>query len=114
MVGRPGQNAPGAVIVNRCLERRLVGEPLAAAAGIGGPGVIGLRAAAALSTIPSLVAGPAAAEAAAAAGALGLGDLGRRVAQGRADLVDLDLVDGALLAFLGFVRPLLEPALHDD
>src|SRR6478672_5318721 len=120
MVGRPGQNAPGAVIVNRCLERRLVGEPLAAAAGIGGPGVIGLRAAAALSTIPALVAaptgpaGPAAAEAAAAAGALGLGDLGRRVAQGRADLVDLDLVDGALLAFLGFVRPLLEPALHDD
>src|SRR6202012_2186825 len=47
-------------------------------------------------------------------GALGLGDLGRRVAQGRADLVDLDLVDRALLAFLGLVGPLLEPALHDD
>src|SRR5689334_5024786 len=115
MVGRPGRNAPGAVIVNRCLERRLVGEPVAATAGIGGPGVIGLRSAAAAlsSTIPALVAAPAA-EAAASAGALGLGDLGRRVAQGRADLVDLDLVDGALLAFLGLVRPLLEPALHDD
>src|SRR4051794_41079540 len=116
MVGRPGRNAPGAVIVNRCLERRLVGEPVAATAGIGGPGVIGLRPAAAAlsSTIPALVAAPAAAEAAAPAGALGLSDLGRRVPQGRADLVDLDLVDGALLAFLGLVRPLLEPALHDD
>ena len=48
------------MIVNRCLERRLVGEPFAATAGIGGPGVIGLLAAAALSTIPALVAAPAA------------------------------------------------------
>ena len=44
----------------------------------------------------------------------GLVDLGGGVPQGGADLVDLDLVDGALLAFLGLVRPLPEPALDDD
>jgi len=44
---------------------------------------------------------------------LRLGDLGGGVAQRRADLVDLDLVDGALLAFLGLVRPLPQPSGHD-
>ena len=51
--------------------------------------------------------------AAVAAGAGGLSHLGRGVPQRRADLVGLELVDGALLAFLGLVRPLPEPALHD-
>ena len=72
----------------------------------------------AASTIPGLAAAPApglaAAEAAAARGPAGLGDLGRGVAQRRADLVDLDLVDRALLAFLGLVRPLPQPPGHDD
>src|ERR1035437_3726446 len=49
-----------------------------------------------------------------AVGAADLLDLRRGVPQAGADLVDLELVDGALLAFLGLVRPLLEPAGHDD
>src|SRR3954468_2995793 len=46
--------------------------------------------------------------------ALSLGDFRGRVAQRRADLVDLDFEDGALLAFLRLVAALLEPALDDD
>ena len=49
----------------------------------------------------------------ATAAAAGLVDLGGRVAQGRADLVDLELHDGALLALAGLVRAALESALHD-
>src|SRR5215510_6834000 len=49
-----------------------------------------------------------------AAAALRPGDLGRSVPQGRADVVDLDLVDGPLLAFLGLVAPLPETAVDDD
>src|SRR5690606_34954797 len=41
-------------------------------------------------------------------------DLRRRVAQRRADLVDVELDDRALLAFLGLERPLLQSTLHDD
>ena len=55
-----------------------------------------------------------AAEAAAAVTALGLGDLGRRIPQRGADLVDLHLDDGALLAFLGLVGPGLQAAGDDD
>ena len=44
----------------------------------------------------------------------GLGDGRGGVAQGRADLVDLELDDGALLALTGLEGPLLEPPLHDD
>src|SRR6185369_376119 len=51
--------------------------------------------------------------AASAAGAAHLLHLRRGVAQGRADLVDLELVDGALLALARLVRPLAQPALHD-
>src|SRR4051794_1898414 len=55
-----------------------------------------------------------AAEAAAALTARGAGDLGRGIAQRGADLVDLELDDGALLAFLRLERALLEPAADDD
>src|SRR5207253_9059377 len=47
------------------------------------------------------------------ASAGGLGDLSRGAAERHAHLVRLELVDGPLLAFLGLVRPLAEPALHD-
>jgi hypothetical protein len=53
-------------------------------------------------------------EAAAPAAAGGLGDLGRGVAQRGADLVDLHLDDGALLALLGLVRARDQPAGDDD
>src|SRR3954447_24711809 len=56
----------------------------------------------------------AATEAAAALTAGGLGDLRGGVAQRGADLVDLQLDDGALLAFLGVERALLEPPADDD
>ncbi len=46
--------------------------------------------------------------------ALGLVDLGGRVPQGRADLIDVHLDDGALLALLGLVGARLQPARHDD
>src|SRR3954453_8744551 len=50
----------------------------------------------------------------AALAARSAGDLGRGVPQGGADLVDLELDDGALLAFLGLERALLEPPRDDD
>src|SRR4051812_1456748 len=53
-------------------------------------------------------------EAAATFTARGLGDLRGGVAQRGADLVDLQLDDGALLAFLGVERALLEPPADDD
>src|SRR5690606_40534820 len=99
------------------LERRLVAEPAAALL------AAALEAAAAAETAallgrggrggrPGVVGGGAAETAATLPG--GAVDLGRGVTQGRADLVDLDLVDGALLAFLGLVGALLEPPLDDD
>src|SRR6478736_6553014 len=54
--------------------------------------------------VGSLLAAPLAAEATTGTAALGLGDLRGRVAQRRADLVDVELDDGALLALLGVVR----------
>src|SRR4051812_41540780 len=60
-------------------------------------------------------AGTALAAAATAATAAGhLVDLRRGVAQRRADLVDLQLNDGALLALPGLERPLPQPARHHD
>src|SRR3954469_24993288 len=53
-------------------------------------------------------------EAAASLTARGLRDLRGGVAQRGADLVDLQLDDGALLAFLGVERALLEPPADDD
>jgi len=44
----------------------------------------------------------------------GLGDLGGRPLQGRADVVHVDLVDGALVAFGGLVLALLEAAGDED
>ena len=77
-------------------------------AGAGGPRVL-LLAAAAL-----LAAALLATEAAATAAPLGLGDLGRGIPQRGADLVDLHLDDGALLAFLGLVGPGLQASGDDD
>src|SRR6185312_12524328 len=79
-----------------CLERRFVG--VAAAAGVGRPRVL-VPAAAARGGLLAAAAAPvvvAAAETAFAAGAASSVDLGRSVPQGRADVVDLDLVDGSL------------------
>src|SRR5436305_1469993 len=61
-----------------------------------GPGVVGC---AATTTAASATPG----EVATATAALPFDDLGCRVTHRRADLVDLDLVDRALLAFLGLV-----------
>ena len=62
--------------------------------------------------------GVALAEPAAASAAVGLagraGDLGTGKTQARAELVDLELVDGALVAVAGFVAALLEPSHHQD
>src|SRR3954464_12028986 len=63
---------------------------------------------------PEAAAPTAAAEAAATLTARGAGDLGRGVPERGADLVDLQLDHGALLAFLGLERALLEPAGHED
>src|SRR5690242_8537217 len=93
-------------------EGGLVREAAATAAGRRGraPRVVGRRAAA-----TAVAAATAAAEVTtAAATAADLVDLGRGVAQRGPDLVDLELDDGALLAFLRLERPLLEAALHDD
>ena len=49
----------------------------------------------------------------AAAAAAGLVDLGGGVLQARADLVDLELDHGALLALTGLERTLLEPSADD-
>src|SRR5690606_10562224 len=63
----------------------------------------------------TLLAAATAAEAApAAATALRARDLGRGVAEGRSDLVDLHLDDGALLALTGLEGPLDEAPLDDD
>src|SRR4051812_49741024 len=107
------------------LERRVVGESAASASAAGGPRVVrGLAVApeaasaaavvAAAEAAATLTAASAAAEAAPAALPLGLVDLRGGALQGRTDVVRLDLVDGALLTLASLVRPLLEPALHDD
>src|SRR4051812_10277528 len=76
-----------------------------------GPRVVGRRglalAAGTALAAPAGVAAPAAL----AAGAV---DLGGRELQRRADLVDLDLEDRALLALAVLVGPGLEPTLDDD
>ena len=61
--------------------------------------------------VPALIALPVAATAAAT---LSAGDLGRRVAEGRTDLVDINLEHGALLALAGLVAARLQPARDDD
>src|SRR5437763_17187167 len=88
------------------LERGLVGR-VAAAESVGrirGPLVLGRPGAAA--TVPAAAATAAALAGEVAAGPVGLDHLGGGVAKRRADLVDLDLVDGALLALPGLIGPL--------
>src|SRR5437764_44406 len=113
-------NAPCHVSMGRgereqVLERWLVAE-LAAARRGGRPRVVrpAAEAAAALAAAGRRAAAGEAAAALTTAGTLGLGDLRGRVAQRGADLVDFELDDRALLAFLGLVGPLAQPALHDD
>src|SRR5271166_670330 len=77
------------------------------------PRVVG-RCAARLGRRRSRTGAAAGAEpAAASATAAGLVDLGGGVTKRRPDLVDLDLEDGALLAFARLEGTLLEPAAHD-
>src|SRR5215218_8437941 len=92
-----------------------------AAGRAGGPRVVDLLAAALVAATPAaagagarpaaVAAGPA--PEAAATAALSLGDLGGRAPQARADLVDLHLEHGALLALLGLEAAGLQPALGD-
>src|SRR4051812_12177241 len=93
------------------LVREAAAATAAAARGRGGtPRVVGRHSAAAATAVSTATA---AAEVTAATAA-DLVDLGRGVAQRGADLVDLELDDGPLLAFLRLERPLLQAALHDD
>src|SRR5207253_1410662 len=57
---------------------------------------------------------PTAATVTGAAGAGGLGGLRGGVLERRTHLVDVELVDGALLALAGLVGALAQPAGHDD
>src|SRR3954471_2607253 len=83
-----------------CSEGRFVGRP-----GRRRPGVARAAATTAATTGEAT---------AAALTTRGTGDLRGGVAEGRADLVDLELDDGALLAFLRVEGALLEPAADDD
>src|SRR5579859_2034658 len=104
------------------LEGRLVGV-VAAAVGRPRIGVLTRAALAARRPAAARTALAAAGPALAAAGpALAaavsvrpghLVDLGRGVPQARADVVDLDLVHGPLLALLGLIRALPQPPGHD-
>src|SRR6476660_7891458 len=140
--GDPAQSAPGRLAAPRrfsltdlrcCLEGRFGIRAVAPAAACiadpgRGPRVFlrgGLVAAPCSTGVAALVCTLAATEATAAvaaaeatlstlaAGALGAVDLGIGVAQARADLVDLKLDNGALLAFLGFVGTALQAAGND-
>src|SRR6476620_8292915 len=104
-----------------CLEGRFGIRAVAPAAACiddpgRGPGIIllrGLVAVPASARVAAETAAVAAAEATLStlsAGALGAVDLGVGVAQAGADLVDLKLDNGALLAFLGFVGTALQAA----
>src|SRR6202050_4143232 len=110
----------GYLIFAYVLERRFVGK---AARAVGGPRVgVPAAVAAALAAggpaartarTPGAARPPPAVAAAVAAGAGDLVHLGRGVAQRGTHIVHLNLVDGALLAFLGLIRPLPQPPGHD-
>src|SRR5215475_4361961 len=92
------------------LEGRLVGGAVAAhtVGRFGGPRVLGRPLGAAAVPATAALSGEV------AAGPVGLDDLGRGVAQGGANLVDLDFVDGALLAFPGLIGTLAQPPADND
>src|SRR5829696_6646241 len=94
---------------NEGSEGRLVGG-----AGRRRPGVARTAATTAAAGAAEAAATAATEAAAATLTAGGLGDLRGGVAQRGADLVDLQLDDGALLAFLRVERALLEPPADDD
>src|SRR5579859_810873 len=98
------------------LEGRLVGR-VAAAEAVGrirGPRVLGRPGAATATATAAVAAATAALAGEVAARAVGLDHLGGGVPQRRADIFDLDLVHGALLAFPGLVGPLAQPPTDDD
>ena len=91
-------------------RRRPAGAGVAHGSAAAGVGLVAAALATGLAAALAATAGVAA-PAALAAGAV---DLGGRELQRRADLVDLDLEDRALLALTGLVGAGLEPALDDD
>src|SRR4051794_4794467 len=95
---------------------RGVAAALAAGRSRGRPRVVGRRGLAALARAAALAATALAAAGVAAPAALAAGavDLGGRELQRRADLVDLDLEDRALLALAGLVGAGLQATLDDD
>src|SRR5664280_2966596 len=98
-------------------ERRFVGlrrRPRVAVRLTGGRRGLLVATPAAAALVARAVAGTLPVAAALTTTAGGLGDLGGGVAEGGADLVDLDLEHGALLARVRLVRPRLEPAGDDD
>src|ERR1035438_6268768 len=105
-VGRPRVGLPAAVAAAGTGVALAAGRPAAA-----------LTAGTALAARTALAAGTALAAAEAAAipgpGPGHLVHLGRRVTQRRTDVIDLDLIDRALLAFLGLIRPLPQPPRDD-
>src|SRR6516225_4108191 len=105
------------MLIGQGLEGRFVGSVAAteAVAGVRAPRVLGGGALAlALALATAIPAGtPGRPAAVVAAGAVGLDDLGGRVAQRGADVVNLDLVDRALLALPGLIGPLAQPPVND-
>src|SRR4051812_9308326 len=87
------------------------GTATAGCRGRGGPWVVG---GSGLTRLAAALGGPTAGVAAPAALAAGAVDLGGRELQGRADLLDVDLEDGALLALAGLIAARLEAAVDDD
>src|ERR1700683_150061 len=112
--GRPEPPQPGSG-----LERRFVGVGLGP---VGSPRVgVGAAARVALTAGGPTAGGTGAPRATGRSGAGGplsaiaghLVHLGRGVAQRGTHIVHLNLIDGALLAFLGLIRPLPQPPGHD-
>lgn len=104
--------ATGLVAAGRSAGRpRVVGGSTAAALRLTAAGV-STPAAATLLAAPEAAAATLASATTATTG--GLGDLGSGIAQRGADLVDLKLHDGPLLALLGLVRTLPQSSLSDD
>src|SRR6516225_5983083 len=103
------------MVVDMGLERRLVRHAICAeaVARVRGARLHGLTLGSSPTALPARATGGPAAPAEVAAGAIGLDDLGGRVAQRGTDVVNLDLVDGALLAFPGLIGPLAQPAVDD-
>src|SRR5215472_9489588 len=111
MVGRAPPAAGMVGLVLCSLERRLVREP--AVARLRGPWVVAAARSGA-PTIPGLAARAGLAAAEPGSRPVRPVHLGGRIAQGRADVIDLDLVHGPLLALPRLVLTLAQAPGHDD